>query len=75
LQWEEELKLLKREMVMAARDFQTRQKIWRFKSQSFDLAPGMREYAAQKSNFFARLGADLSERCGAHVTVRIVFYH
>lgn len=73
LQWEEELKLLKREMVMAARDFLTKQKVWHFKSQSFDLAPGMREYAAQKSDFFARLRADLTESCGEHVTVRTYY--
>ena len=72
MQWEEELKLLKREMVMAARDFQTRQEVWKFKSRSFSRAPGMKEYAAQKSNFFAKLGADLTKRCDACVTVRIV---
>ncbi|KAF8599805.1 hypothetical protein BDV93DRAFT_511346 [Ceratobasidium sp. AG-I] len=49
---EEELKLLKREIVMAARDFQTTQEVWKFKSQSFNRVPGMKEYATQRSNFF-----------------------
>jgi hypothetical protein len=73
MQWEEELKLLKQEMVMAARDFQTRQQVWDFKSRSPNLAPGMMEYAAQKSDFFAKLGLELTKNCHPCVTVRIVY--
>ncbi|QRV77073.1 hypothetical protein RhiJN_05088 [Ceratobasidium sp. AG-Ba] len=57
--WEEELKLLKREMVMSYRSFKTYEKIWEFKAEhSASALPrvvGMAEYAYAKSDFFRQL--------------------
>ncbi|KAG9095012.1 hypothetical protein FS749_011297 [Ceratobasidium sp. UAMH 11750] len=63
MQWEDELKLLKREMVMTIRDFETRARAWDFKSKCDSLQPGMAEYAARKSWFFSELKTDAMNRC------------
>ncbi|KAG8682453.1 hypothetical protein FRC08_014944 [Ceratobasidium sp. 394] len=57
--WEEELKLLKREMVMSYRSFRTYEQIWMFKAEttatSTHSIPGMAEYARARSHFFRQL--------------------
>ncbi|KAG8728681.1 hypothetical protein FRC11_010437 [Ceratobasidium sp. 423] len=62
-QWEEELMLLKRDMLMALRSFEVDAARWKWKSELVGLAPGMREYAARKSWFYQRLKEELFEKC------------
>ncbi|EUC58248.1 hypothetical protein RSOL_241280, partial [Rhizoctonia solani AG-3 Rhs1AP] len=62
-QWEEELKLLKREMVMTIRQFSSYFNIWLFKSNCEGLTPGMSEYAARKSDFYFELQAEAIRQC------------
>lgn len=57
-QLEEELKILKREMVMTVQEFGARAEIWGFKSRWEDAKPGMAEYAVQKSWFYSQLQKD-----------------
>ncbi|KAG9097028.1 hypothetical protein FS749_007238 [Ceratobasidium sp. UAMH 11750] len=61
-QWEEELKFLKREMVMTLNSFRHNQRLWEVKSQQDNLPMGMSEYAARKSQFFKRLADDAFSR-------------
>ncbi|QRV88445.1 hypothetical protein RhiJN_16463 [Ceratobasidium sp. AG-Ba] len=69
--WEEELKLLKREMVMSYRSFKTFQDIWEFKGQrtanSTPEIPGMAEYAYAKSEFFRQLAEGVMVTCLPHI--------
>lgn len=53
--WEEQLVLLKREMVMTIRSFQRYQELWEWKSQRPSITPGMRAYACSRGKFFAEL--------------------
>ncbi|QRV98242.1 hypothetical protein RhiJN_26261 [Ceratobasidium sp. AG-Ba] len=57
-QWEEELILLKREVVMALKSFQHEQREWDERSKQAGLPPGMAEYASRKSKFFEKLASD-----------------
>ncbi|KAG8765304.1 hypothetical protein FRC12_007567 [Ceratobasidium sp. 428] len=50
--WEEQLVLLKREMVMTIRLFRMREGMWKLKASSTDSTPGMRGYALQQSAFY-----------------------
>ncbi|KAF8673579.1 hypothetical protein RHS04_07631 [Rhizoctonia solani] len=72
IQWEEELKLLKQEMVMALNGFQYERRQWESKSLQPGLAPGMAEYARQKANFYKQLSVDLYNQCDEHVKNPIV---
>jgi hypothetical protein len=67
--WEEELKLLKREMVMSYRTFGTFRDIWDYKAQSKSNSPGMTSYALAKSDFFRKLAVQLLETCLEHIKV------
>ncbi|KAG9086332.1 hypothetical protein FRC06_003144, partial [Ceratobasidium sp. 370] len=58
IQWEEELILLKREIVMTLKTFQYEQQKWEKMSMQPALHPGMREYALRKSRFFGQLAYD-----------------
>lgn len=73
LQWEEELKILKREMVMIIRDFGTRSEIWKFKSecQVESASVGMVQYARRKSWFYQKLKDDAIRQCLPHIKVRV----
>ncbi|KAF8600187.1 hypothetical protein BDV93DRAFT_448090 [Ceratobasidium sp. AG-I] len=70
--WEEQLILLKREMVMAARDLQKRQEIWCWKASQNNCTPGMVAYGIKKSRFFQELSEDLLEECGKHIEVSVM---
>jgi hypothetical protein len=70
--WEEQLYLLKREMVMATRDLQKRKEIWSWKASQASCTPGMTAYAAQKSEFFAKLSNEILDECGGHIQVCIM---
>ncbi|KAG8779018.1 hypothetical protein FRC12_024685 [Ceratobasidium sp. 428] len=50
--WEEQLVLLKREMVMTIRSFRMREGMWKLKASSTDSTPGMRGYALRQSAFY-----------------------
>ncbi|KAG9075323.1 hypothetical protein FS749_013019, partial [Ceratobasidium sp. UAMH 11750] len=66
--WEEELKLLKREMVMTYRSFKTQQDIWAFKAlPSNSKEPGMSQYALARSAFFQKLAEQLLNTCMEHI--------
>ncbi|KAG9125670.1 hypothetical protein FRC07_006686 [Ceratobasidium sp. 392] len=69
--WEEELKLLKREMVMSYRSFKTYESIWKFKADScannVPVTPGMSEYAYARSNFFRQLADGVMDTCLTHI--------
>ncbi|KAG9091968.1 hypothetical protein FS749_016111 [Ceratobasidium sp. UAMH 11750] len=58
VQWQEELMLLKREIVMTFNTFQHEQREWHTRSKQPGLSPGMSEYAARKAWFFERLASD-----------------
>ncbi|KAG9085635.1 hypothetical protein FS749_004267 [Ceratobasidium sp. UAMH 11750] len=53
--WEEQLVLLKREMVMAIRSFRKLREIWLWKSERDNSTPGMKAYARKRSAFYAEL--------------------
>ncbi|QRV96331.1 hypothetical protein RhiJN_24349 [Ceratobasidium sp. AG-Ba] len=57
-QWEEELMILKREIVMTLKSFQYEQGIWAARSKQPGLSHGMSAYALKKSKFFERLALD-----------------
>lgn len=67
MQWEEELKILKREMIMTIRDFSIRSEIWKAKadlqSSSGLVTFGSIEYARRKSDFYAQLRQDALAQC------------
>ncbi|KAG9092290.1 hypothetical protein FRC06_000161 [Ceratobasidium sp. 370] len=69
--WEEELKLLKREMVMSYRSFKTYESIWKFKADSSagttPIVPGSAEYALARSDFFGRLADGVIQICLPHI--------
>ncbi|KAG9082392.1 hypothetical protein FRC06_005092, partial [Ceratobasidium sp. 370] len=66
--WEEELKLLKREMVMSYRSFKTYQDIWAFKAlPSSSEGQGMSQYALARSTFFRKLAEQLLDTCIEHI--------
>ncbi|GAB1525785.1 hypothetical protein RhiTH_008951 [Rhizoctonia solani] len=67
IQWEEELKLLKREMVMALNGFQYERQQWECRSLQPGLVPGVAEYARKKADFYDQLSIDLYELCDEHV--------
>ncbi|QRW25950.1 Transposase family Tnp2 protein [Rhizoctonia solani] len=73
IQWEEELKFLKREMVMALNGFQYERREWESKSLQPGLASGMAEYARQKADFYEQLSVDLYNQCDEHVKRRWFF--
>ncbi|KAG8719736.1 hypothetical protein FRC09_010686 [Ceratobasidium sp. 395] len=50
--WEEQLVLLKREMVMTIRSFLIRDGIWKLKAGSVGSSPGMQGYALRQSGFY-----------------------
>lgn len=70
VQWEEELKLLKRDMIMSMRGFDFRQCMWHERAAVTGLPSGMSEYAARQSNFYRKLKDDVVKRCDVHVKVR-----
>lgn len=53
--WEEQLVLLKREMVMTIRTFQMREAAWDWKGRIHCPTPGMRVYALKQSRFYGEL--------------------
>ncbi|KAG8715273.1 hypothetical protein FRC08_010769 [Ceratobasidium sp. 394] len=69
--WEEELKLLKREMVMSYRGFKTREEIWMFKAEtaaaSTSSVAGMAEYARARGHFFRQLADGVLQVCLSHM--------
>jgi hypothetical protein len=69
VQWEEELKLLKRDMIMAMRGFESRQAMWTHKAQLTSQVPGMAEYAARKSDFYRKLKEGIVQKCDKYIKV------
>ncbi|KAG8712927.1 hypothetical protein FRC09_019313 [Ceratobasidium sp. 395] len=69
--WEEELKLLKREMVMSYRSFKTYQSIWKFKAEMCAMdgasAAGKAQYAYARSNFFRQLAEGVLRSCLSYI--------
>ncbi|KAG8722790.1 hypothetical protein FRC09_005724 [Ceratobasidium sp. 395] len=74
--WEEELQLVKREMVMSYRSFKTHENIWKFKAESSAAVsppvPGMAEYAHARSAFFRRLAEDVLHICTPYIQDKTV---
>jgi hypothetical protein len=68
-QWEEELILLKKDMLMAVRGFEVLATKWQWKSEVGGLEPGMSEYAAQQAWFHCKLKAKLFHKCDQHIKV------
>jgi hypothetical protein len=68
-QWEEELMLLKKDMLMAVRGFEVLASKWQWKSEVGGLEPGMSEYAARQAWFHCKLKANLFQKCDQHVKV------
>lgn len=64
--------MLKREMVMAARDLQKRKEIWSWKASQEGCTAGMIAYASKKSDFFSKLSEELLEECGEHIEVCVI---
>ncbi|KAG8717463.1 hypothetical protein FRC08_007395 [Ceratobasidium sp. 394] len=62
LQWEEELKIVKREMVMSLKSFQHSQRLWEARGRQIGLSRGMAEYAIRKARFFEQLATDVLSR-------------
>ncbi|KAG9120379.1 hypothetical protein FRC07_004150 [Ceratobasidium sp. 392] len=65
--WEEELKILKREMVMSYRSFKTYESIWKFKAEACAMdassAAGKAQYAYARSDFFRQLAEGVLHSC------------
>ncbi|CAE6442510.1 unnamed protein product [Rhizoctonia solani] len=71
-QWEEELKIIKREMVMTIRSYEDRAAVWDVKSKGDPLTEGMAEYAARKSYHYSRLEKDAAMACMDHINDPVV---
>jgi hypothetical protein len=69
VQWEEELKFLKRDMITGMRGFESRQRMWTYKAQHMSQVRGMAEYAARKSNFYRKLKDNMVKACDKYVKV------
>ncbi|QRV90347.1 hypothetical protein RhiJN_18365 [Ceratobasidium sp. AG-Ba] len=65
--WNEQLILLKREMIMAIRTFQTYQVLWEWRSKNGQPIPGMEVYARQRSRFFGELARRMFYACQDHL--------
>ncbi|EUC54721.1 hypothetical protein RSOL_068660 [Rhizoctonia solani AG-3 Rhs1AP] len=74
-QWEEELKLVKREMVMTVRSYEHRASVWDRKSQANSLNNGMAEYAARRSDYFSRLAKGAASTCMEYINVSLCKAH
>lgn len=69
--WAEELKLIKRDMVLTFNSFQSLKQIWHFKSTSTRNLPGMAEYAAKKAHFYGELADQIHSSCASAVLVSL----
>ncbi|QRV78856.1 hypothetical protein RhiJN_06871 [Ceratobasidium sp. AG-Ba] len=70
--WNEQLILLKREMIMAIRTFQTYQELWEWRSRNGQPIPGMEVYARQRSRFFGELARRMFHACRDHLRDDVV---
>ncbi|QRV87046.1 hypothetical protein RhiJN_15064 [Ceratobasidium sp. AG-Ba] len=61
-QWEEELMIIKRELVMTLNSFQHEQRKWTERSKQPGLAMGMSEYALKKAKFYEQLAYEAWSR-------------
>lgn len=66
------MKLLKKDMIMTMRGFESRQAMWSYKAQIASQPPGMAEYAARKSDFYRKLKNNIIIKCDKHVKVRML---
>ncbi|QRV97095.1 hypothetical protein RhiJN_25114 [Ceratobasidium sp. AG-Ba] len=57
--WNEQLVLLKREMIMSIRSFRQYQDLWEWKASNGQPSPGMRSYALKRSAFFGKLARQM----------------
>ncbi|QRV97910.1 hypothetical protein RhiJN_25929 [Ceratobasidium sp. AG-Ba] len=57
--WNEQLILLKREMIMSIRLFRQYQGLWEWKARNGQPSPGMRSYALKRSTFFGQLARQM----------------
>lgn len=64
--WEEQLVLLKREMVMVIRTFLKCKEIWQWKARSGDPTPGIRVYALRQGQFYEELAHRMMIACKDH---------
>ncbi|CAE7088251.1 unnamed protein product [Rhizoctonia solani] len=65
--WEEELVILKREMVMSIRTFLKFQELWEWKSVNRGVTPGMRAYACGRARFYAQHAMRVLISCREHL--------
>ncbi|KAG8723743.1 hypothetical protein FRC09_001950 [Ceratobasidium sp. 395] len=70
--WEEQLVLLKREMVMTMRSFLIRDGIWKLKAGSMNLRPGMQGYALRQSGFYGEHARRALEAFREHLYDNVV---
>ncbi|CEL56456.1 hypothetical protein RSOLAG1IB_11928 [Rhizoctonia solani AG-1 IB] len=71
-QWEEELILLKKDMLMAVRGFEVLATKWQWKSEVGGLESGMSKYAARQAWFHCKLKAKLFHKCDQHIKDKVV---
>lgn len=71
--WQEQLILLKREMVMTIRSFQKYEELWQWKAHSPGITPGMRAYASGRAKFFAQLAHQMLVACHKQLFVGCFF--
>ena len=70
--WEEELILLKREMVMTIRSFLKFQELWTWKASRLDITPGMRAYAYGRARLYAQHANRMLSSCHEQLYVRTI---
>lgn len=73
--WEEQLVLLKREMVMTIRTFRMRERVWEWKGRVRCPTPGMRVYALKQSRFYGELALRALKEFCRDIQVREFGFH
>ncbi|KAG8711370.1 hypothetical protein FRC09_020640 [Ceratobasidium sp. 395] len=61
--WDEQLVLVKREMILSVRSFQKYQELWEWRGSNGCPTPSMRVYALRRSRFFAELARRMLVAC------------
>ncbi|QRV77084.1 hypothetical protein RhiJN_05099 [Ceratobasidium sp. AG-Ba] len=70
--WDEQLVLLKREMVMSVRSFRRYEELWKWRATNGQPSLGMSAYALKQSTFFGELARRMLDACLEHLKDDIV---
>ncbi|QRV85335.1 elongator complex protein 1 [Ceratobasidium sp. AG-Ba] len=70
--WDEQLVLLKREMVMSVRSFRRYEELWKWRATNGQPSLGMSAYALKRSAFFGELARRMLDACLEHLKDDIV---